>query len=311
MSQTERIFDILYRLSREGGYVRLSGISERFGISIRQAGRDIEYIRDRVLPDSSSLIYDRAIRAYRISDDADILSSWRERMILSLALYDAAASDTPGGLELSSSIPSSMRKVLSHVEYRENRRSLIGDERFIGAVIRAFDEDLTLELIYHKQGGHAGERRLVEPLRLINYESAWYLLSYDLGKKAIRTFRLSRVESLSVTGRKAFRRSEEEIRRIARGAYGIFMTSSEPEAYTMRFSGGAALSVSAEIWHDEQKGRWIDGYVYELTVPAMGPKELISRILSYGKEAVPVSPPAFVDGYWKELEAMMERGRVR
>ena len=311
MSQTERIFDILYRLSREGGYVRLSGISERFGISIRQAGRDIEYIRDRVLPDSSSLIYDRAIRAYRISDDVDILSSWRERMILSLALYDAAASDTPGGLELSSSIPSSMRKVLSHVEYRENRRSLIGDERFIGAVIRAFDEDLTLELIYHKQGGHAGERRLVEPLRLINYESAWYLLSYDLGKKAVRTFRLSRVESLSVTGRKAFRRSEEEIRRIARGAYGIFMTSSEPEAYTMRFSGGAALSVTAEIWHDEQKGRWIDGYVYELTVPAMGPKELISRILSYGKEAVPVSPPAFVDGYWKELEAMMERGRVR
>ena len=125
MSQTERIFDILYRLSREGGYVRLSGISERFGISIRQAGRDIEYIRDRVLPDSSSLIYDRSIRAYRISDDADILSSWRERMILSLALYDASSSDTPGGHELSSSIPSSMRKVLSHVEYRENRRSLL------------------------------------------------------------------------------------------------------------------------------------------------------------------------------------------
>ena len=311
MSQTERIFDILYRLSREGGCVRLADISERFGISTRQAGRDIEYIRDRVLPDSSSLIYDRSIRAYRIGDDAGILSSWRERMILSLALYDASASGTPGGHEISSSIPSSMRKVLSHVEYRENRRSLLGDERFIGSIIRAFDEDLTLELIYHKQGDNEGERRLVEPLRLINYESAWYLLSYDTGRRAVRTFRLSRVESLSVIGRKAARRSEEEIDRIAKGAYGIFMTSSVPEEYTMRFTGGAALSVSAEIWHDEQRGRWINGSVYELTVPAMGAKELISRVLSYGKEAVPVSPQAFVDRYWMELDAMMKRGRTQ
>ncbi len=40
MSQTERVFDILYQLSRENGKVKLKDIAERYEVSTRQIARD-------------------------------------------------------------------------------------------------------------------------------------------------------------------------------------------------------------------------------------------------------------------------------
>ena len=93
MSQTERVFDILYQLSSEEGCVTLKEIAERYEISTRQAARDIEYVRTRIFPSSDDIVYDWKKRAYRLSEEADTLSYWKENMLISLSIYNNAASD--------------------------------------------------------------------------------------------------------------------------------------------------------------------------------------------------------------------------
>ena len=114
MSQTERVFDILYQLSSEEGCVTLKEIAERYEISTRQAARDIEYVRTRILPSPDDIVYDWQKRAYRLSEEADTLSYWKENMLISLSIYNNAASDAAAHLNLEEALPDSMRRILSH-----------------------------------------------------------------------------------------------------------------------------------------------------------------------------------------------------
>ena len=118
MSQTERVFDILYQLSRENGKVKLKDIAERYEVSTRQIARDIEYIRYRIMPDDNMIVFDRKIMAYRLVDGVDILSGWREGMIISMSAMSAMTGNLIGKNEIENALPLSMRKILSHVDYR-------------------------------------------------------------------------------------------------------------------------------------------------------------------------------------------------
>ena len=305
MSQTERVFDILYHLSAENGTITLSEIMERYGISRRQAVRDIEYVRTRILPSPEDLIYDWKRRAYRLSEDAETLTYWRENMIVSLSIYNTAAGGAAAHQALEDTLPEAMRRILGHIDYRTQVRSRIDDERWLSPIFTAFDRKCMLRVRYRKSPDSASEDRIVNPLRLVNYQNVWYLIAYDVKRKGVRTFRLSRAEAVFTEDSAAPDYDESEISNLLDSAYGIFL-SDDTELYTMRFSGGAAARVSSEIWHEKQKTRWI-GDEYELSLPAASSVELLSRLLSYGDEAYPVAPESFVKEYSDTVHRMNER----
>lgn len=308
MSQTERVLDILYQLSRDDGSIRLSDIAERYEVSLRQAGRDIEYVRYRIMPSPEMLIYDRQKHAYRLCDGADVLSGWRENMLISFAVMSDMAGSALGRTEIDNALPLSMRKILSHIDYRTPVRSYGDDERHLAAVFEAFEKGRGLIIRYRKTPDSETENRDVDPLKLINYQGFWYLLGYDFSRKGIRTFRLSRAESVIVSLRNASVYDGNEVDDILDSSYGMFIGENPKGAlwYTMRFSSSAAVRVSSEIWHSGQKGRW-DGNEYELSIPASSPVEVISRLLSYGSDAYPVSPDSFVEAYGEIVREMAEK----
>ncbi len=308
MSQTERVFDILYQLSRENGKVKLKDIAERYEVSTRQIARDIEYIRYRIMPDDNMIVFDRKIMAYRLVDGVDILSGWREGMIVSMSAMSAMTGNLIGNNEIENALPLSMRKILSHVDYRTPVRGYGDDEKWLSLIFETFENSSALIIRYRKTPDSAAEDRFVDPLKLVNYQGAWYLLGYDREKKAMRTFRLSRAESVLIADAPSEEHNAEEVQLLLDSSYGIFIGSET--WYTMMFCGDAAVRVSAELWHDEQKGRWI-GEKYELSVPAGGFIELRSRLLSYGKEAYPVAPHDFVDSYWNEVAQMQKNGQQK
>ena len=308
MSQTERVFDILYQLSRDGGSIKLKDIAERYEVSERQAARDIEYVRYMIMPSPDMIVFDRKIMAYCMKPGSDTLSGWRESMLVSFAVMGTMTDKLAGKNEIDNSLPLSMRKILSHIDYRTPVRSYGDEERFLSPIFEAFDKNRLLIIDYRKTAESKAERREVDPLRLVNYQGFWYLLAFDRRRKGIRTFRLSRAEKVLVSFSEALPHDEGEVDAILDPSYGIFLGKSEenPAWYTMRFTGEAALRVSSEIWHDEQKGRW-KGNVYELSIPAASPVELKAKLLSFGDEAYPVSPESFVQDYWQTIERMSAR----
>src|SRR6185369_677176 len=77
-----------------------------------------------------------------------------------------------------------------------------------------------LRFDYRSHSG-AGNRRLVEPYRLLNDRRRWYLLAWDLDREAWRTFRVDRIAPRTPTGPRFSPRAlpaEDEIAaQVARG----------------------------------------------------------------------------------------------
>ena len=198
MSQTERVFDILYQLSKSGGNITLKTIAEHYGVSTRQAARDIEYVRYRIMPDPENIIFDRKRRVYRLNDDVSILSRWREDMLVSFAVLRAMSGSAVGKNEIDNNLPLSMRNILSHIDYRVPVKSRGEDEVWLSVVFEAFEKDRSVVIHYRKTPESEMEIRHADPLKLVNYQGFWYLFSYDRDRRALRTFRLSRAEKVLI-----------------------------------------------------------------------------------------------------------------
>jgi predicted DNA-binding transcriptional regulator YafY len=89
--QKERI-TWLHDMISCGSYPNAPGLAERFGISLRQAGRDIEYMRGRL---GAPLAYDAGRRGYRYTADFRLPDAYRPADSEDVA-FAAAAASAPG-----------------------------------------------------------------------------------------------------------------------------------------------------------------------------------------------------------------------
>ena len=78
MSQSERLQYIIRKLNHCDGVSR-SEIAEAFEVSGRQAGRDIEYLRERM---GAPIVYDAKTRRYHLATIWETYSNIDERLIL-------------------------------------------------------------------------------------------------------------------------------------------------------------------------------------------------------------------------------------
>jgi hypothetical protein len=70
--------------------------------------------------------------------------------------------------------------------------------------------------------------------------------------------------------------------------YGAFWGELQQEA-VLRFSQFRARWVAEEIWHPQQRWRWLDDGRYELIIPHRQQEELMLDILRYGADVERVS----------------------
>ena len=148
-------------------------------------------------------------------------------------------------------------------------------------------------------------KRVVEPLRLINYGEIWYLLAAV--DDVILTYSLSRIADVTVTDIPISFSDKEKLRRLIDG-YGIYSDDRNSREYVIWFYSWAIPIVSNQVWQKDQKLRLLeDGRVLEMRIPVSNHTELLSRILFYGDAAEPVSPQDFVDEYRRKCMLMAGR----
>ena len=61
--------------------------------------------------------------------------------------------------------------------------------------------------------------------------------------------------------------------------------------------------ISRELWHPEQRGRWLADGRYELVVPYVDDTELVMDVLRQGAEVEVVEPPALREKVRARLRA--------
>ena len=155
-------------------------------------------------------------------------------------------------------------------------------------------------MVYRNLSGEESNRR-IEPGKLVNYGTSWYVVAYDHRRQTTRTFHLSRIVSI-VLSKEPMSHAIE----VSDKGYGIYL-SGPLVPYTIRFTGNAARIVSTQTWSEDQKLVWQDDGSLLMTVSSASVDELVPSVLAYGHEAEPVSPRSFVDAYRKRVDLLLEK----
>ena len=268
MSQSARLQYIIRCLDHADG-VTLREIAEHFEISTRQACRDIEYLRDQM---GAPIAYDHRTRRYRLT------TLWES--------YSNGISDD-------------VRRVLDRIEYRSQSIE-VPDWNVLSTLIDAFARNLCVDMAYRNLSGEESNRR-IEPGKLVNYGTSWYVVAYDHRRQTTRTFHLSRIVSI-VLSKEPMSHAIE----VSDKGYGIYLSGPLVQ-YTIRFTGNAARIVSTQTWSEDQKLVWQDDGALLMTVSSASVDELVPSVLAYGYEAEPVSPRSFVDAYRKRVDLLLEK----
>jgi len=313
MSQIERIVFINRTIEEDGG-VKTGRIMGEFSLSRRQVLRDIDFMRDQL---KAPIAYDPEKRWYGYTESFTLFSNSNERMLVLNAIFRSLAQSQGlmGALTemISEGIDSGVEK-----SYRSLSDKIVfitpvqdwPDYEIFNRICAAMKSGERMTMHYKNANGELS-RRHIEPLRLINYSGRWYLVSYDLQHKELRTFHLSRILDLSrISGdRMKERYSDAELDAFIHSGYGIFM-GKEVTYVTFRVYGWAINTLATQTWHAKQKQRFVkeEGQdALEVTLPVANLHEILSALLFFGPQARALAPPEFVNLYNQAVENMQIR----
>lgn len=188
----------------------VAGIAEEFGVSRRTLFRDIAFLRERGLPIEADRGRGGGIRLERNWGIGRLKLSYREAVELLISLAIAEQMEAPWIIanlasirrKLAASFSQAMRGRIDSL----TRRIKIGpsasstvlqgfvqpDSKTGEALCRAFLE-LRLLRFNYTDGEGSRSRRQVEPHHLLLSYPVWYLVAWDHGRDAVRSFRLDRM----------------------------------------------------------------------------------------------------------------------
>ncbi|HOP86550.1 MAG TPA: YafY family protein [Syntrophorhabdaceae bacterium] len=288
-----------------GLYPNARSLSERFNISIKQAQRDIEFMRDRL---DAPLVYDGARKGYAYERSGyELPPIWftgDEFIGFCLALRLAAA--IPDG-SLKKSLRHFIEKFYS-VRSFSDAPSIEEIDRLVSiknieyyrvkedvfkSVLAGLLKKRPLKIIYHTPYKHERTERVIIPLHLLCYMGNWHMIAYCTLRNELRDFALSRIVSITIHEEMTLADIPGDlppIKDYLRKNFGVISGGSQKEV-TLKFSPEVSSWVCQQIWHDSQKVDFDKDGSLILSFPVSGFEEVIREILKYGSQVEVISPP--------------------
>ncbi len=194
-----------------------------------------------------------------------------------------------------------MRK-LEAAEVERDEGSIIGLEPRVRTTEPAFTpvKDAVLRrqavrFTYRKPGG-AAEDREVRPWAVTNWRGRWYVTGWDLGREAVRAFRLSRIEgrvrTVGRAGAYDIPDDHDAVRQIAGTE-----PSGRPQRAVLRVRAGAGRALRRRA----SSAREADARWSRLEVDFADAEVLADEIAEFGPAVIAVEPAELVDAVVRRL----------
>jgi len=152
---------------------------------------------------------------------------------------------------------------------------------------------------YQTFDGRVSEYKLY-PYHLLAYHGNWYLMAWNVEKKSVATFALSRFRRIEATGQSFTRPDAFSPEAYARQAFGI-VGGEEPIKVRLLFEPKLAVYITERQWHPSQEFRpRPDGRV-EMRLETTGRKELVRWVLSWMPDVKVLAPQSLRDRIAEKL----------
>lgn len=279
--QISRLLEIVYLLL-ERGSVTASELAERFEVSVRTVYRDMDALGEAGIPVCAERGRQGGFRLMEnFSLDRSLLSK-REQDEILFALQTLNATSAAECGQLLSRLSGLFRRDCTdwiEVDFSDWGNEKEQRERF-EQVKSAILERRVIRFTYYGSDGEKSERK-AEPLRLL-FKGSWYLQAFCLTRQDFRTFRLSRMEHVSVTS--------EAFEKRALGPPPVEMAASDAPVLELllRFSPRAAFRVYDEFPPDRVEKQKDGGFLVRASFPEGG--WVYGYLLSFGEDAEVLAP---------------------
>ncbi len=301
---------------RANRYPNATTIAEHFEISVKTAGRIIEYMRSQMrMPMDYSAEHrgwyytdpHYALPAIELTEGdliAILLAEKLSRQYRGTAIAQQVEEAFAKVLEAMTNVVSIDLEALAEAHSFEAAATTELDHEIFCRLGRAAKERNRVEMIYFTAATGEVKPRRVDPLHLRNHLGEWYLIAWDHLRGAPRVFLASRIRELTVTEEHFDPPPGFNPDEYLGSSFGMII-GSEPQ--------------EVEIVFDEYQARWIrerskfhptedreempDGRLkLKMTVTALdGVKRFV---MQYGAHAIVIKPEALRQVIRAEIEAM-------
>jgi proteasome accessory factor B len=158
---------------------------------------------------------------------------------------------------------------------------------------------------YCKLGSKTFESRRLRPYHLTCINQQWYVLGYDVLRRAQRTFVLTRMQKLRVLSSSFIRPKNFSADKFLKGSFGVFSGDQQIEI-CIWFDPFAARLVRERHWHASQEIVQLPDDAIELKLTLTSTVEVIPWILSWGRHAKALAPAELVKAIQALLRDMVQ-----
>jgi predicted DNA-binding transcriptional regulator YafY len=293
-------------------YPNATSLSGQFEISIKTAQRDIEFMRDRL---NCPLVYDKSRKGYFYEGETFslpliYLSSEELSSLLIARKFLQDISERYIGDEISSVV----QKITAILQKHMADGNMIDDalsfqliehsptpEAVFKSVLEGCLKRRSLTFTYSSPAYDEINMRTVDPYHLLNYMGTWHLIAYCHMRRDIRNFVFNRMNNLAILDQTFTIPGSFNIKEHLQSAFGIYKGKSIREV-TLRFSPLKSRWVAGQIWHTDQKVKFLKDGSLELTFPVASFAEIKMEILKHGAGVKVIKPKALRDIIKKEAK---------
>lgn len=297
---------LLHEKLKAGKFPNCRKLAEELEVSSKTIQRDIDFMRDRLnLP----IEYDQLHFGFAYTEPVTTFPSIEVSEGEIVALFVARkALEQYKGTPFEKSLRTAFEKITgglkdkigfhwgevdSSISFRGIGTS-IADLELFETVSRAVLDSHELAFEYKKLAGSQHESRRVQPYHLGCIENQWYLFGYDLGRKQLRTFVLSRMREARDTKAHFKRPADFSISQHLGDSFGVFKGKTRHHV-RIHFDEFASRLVSERQWHPSQKIKRLRGGEIELTLELGSLEEIERWVLSWGVHARVLEPGKLVE----------------
>ena len=265
--------EILDRIEQEDSEIKFS---------LRTFQRDLKEIEEL---HGVEIKFDRSDNVYRIiSDDND---EYSERMFEALDIFQALNLNNTMG---------------DFIQFDTRKPK---GTKHLNGILHAIQNKFQLRISYQKFWKEKPEKRIIEPYLLKEFKSRWYVIAFDLDKKALRIFGLDRILDLHISDVKFQYPQKTDVKKYFEDCFGIISPNNQkPQKVKLLFTENQGEYIKTLPLHSSQKIVEISGDIMTIELNLIVSYDFEMELLSYGEFVKVLEPKSLADS----IKTRLERG---
>ncbi len=282
---------------KAGRYPKLADLAGKFEISLRQAAREIDFMKNFF---SAPIEYSRERCGYYYSESGfELPNIWLGQDEIVALIISKRISTAIPDRRLKNKIDFYFSKIAASTDFDfrdlEKRVSLKNIHYYsvapgiFASCAFALAKHRRLRITYRSAYSEESRERTISPLHLLLYLGNWHLLAFCHSRGDLRDFVLSRVAEMEILADPV---SPEllarDIKALIDRHYGIFLQGDEKKV-CLRFSGRSVGIVRDQLWFAGQQVTEEKDTLL-LSFPVTDYREVLGDILRFGADVEVLAP---------------------